>query len=51
MLRVRLAKGSVRASKRLRKLGRPRLTFRLNTTTTKDTKTRRARLRVRPASR
>ena len=51
VLRVRVAKGGLRASTRLRKKGRPRLTFRLNTTTTDDAKTRRQSLRVRPGAR
>ncbi len=50
VLRVRLAKGSVRVSTRLRKRGRPQLSFRLNTTMA-DKKTGRSNLRVRPAAR
>jgi hypothetical protein len=48
VLRVRVAKGGLRASPRLRRQGRPRLGFRL-ATTTPDQQTRRATLRVRPA--
>lgn len=54
-LRVRLSKGSVRVSKRLRRQGRPNLAFRLNSTV-QETQSggaplvSRAVLRVRPAS-
>jgi hypothetical protein len=47
-LRVRMGKGGLRVSSRLRKRGRPQLTFRLNTTTP-DRKSTRSTLRVRPA--
>lgn len=47
ILRVRMAKGAVRVSPRLRRQGRPRLAFRLNTTTA-DRQARRSTLRVRP---
>ncbi|UUY04161.1 hypothetical protein LRS13_01130 [Svornostia abyssi] len=50
VLRVRMSSGGLRASTRLRKRGRPQLTFRLNTTTA-DKKSSRASLRVRPAAR
>ncbi|UUY04163.1 hypothetical protein LRS13_01140 [Svornostia abyssi] len=49
VLRVRVRAGGLRASTRLRKQGRPRLTFRLNTTTA-DAKAQRRSLRVRPAA-
>lgn len=47
VLRVRMAKGAVRVSPRLRRQGRPRLAFGLNTTTA-DQQARRSTLRVRP---
>lgn len=50
VLRVRLARGAVRVSPRLRRQGDPRLTFRL-TSTTSDDRTARAGLRVRPGAR
>ncbi|UUY04162.1 hypothetical protein LRS13_01135 [Svornostia abyssi] len=50
VLRVRMSSGGLRASTRLRKRGRPQLTFRLNTTTA-DKKSSRSNLRVRPAAR
>ncbi|MBJ7329768.1 MAG: hypothetical protein JHC95_07725 [Solirubrobacteraceae bacterium] len=50
VLRVRLSKGGLKATTSLRKKGRPRLTFRLSTTTA-DKKAVRASLRVRPATR
>ena len=49
VLRVRMTKGGVRVSTRLRKRGRPQLSFRLNTTTS-DRKSGRSTLRVRPAA-
>ncbi|MBJ7521629.1 MAG: hypothetical protein JHC84_18155, partial [Solirubrobacteraceae bacterium] len=51
VLRVRMSSGGLRVSTRVRRQGRPRLTFALNTTTTADTRTRRQSLRVRPAAR
>jgi hypothetical protein len=50
VLRARLSKGAVRVSSRLRRQGRPRLTFRL-TSRTSDNRTARAGLRVRPGGR
>lgn len=49
VIRVRIAKGGLKASTRLRKQGRPRLAFKLNTTTP-DQQLRRATLRVRPSA-
>lgn len=48
VLRVRVATGALRASRRLRRAGRPRLTFNL-TTVQADRSTSRSRLRIRPA--
>lgn len=47
ILRVRMSRGGLRASTRLRRKGRPRLTFRL-TATQRDAPTARSRVRVRP---
>lgn len=50
VLRVRIAKGGLKASTRLRKQGRPRLAFRLNMTAPGNVSSR-STLRVRPAAR